>query len=161
MAVPGRFEFGPERDYGQYRRRLDSPGRCQLALKSNIQLTESSLLPLEKFALGGIDTVRGYRENSLVRDNGWSLSLELQYGLNGGGHGWKLVPFLDYGRAWNQSGPLSRAEDRASAGLGVLWSGSKGLAAELWLAQGLLGLDSPGHSLQDQGIHFQVSYHAL
>ncbi len=158
-ALPdGRFLAW--RGHGQFRKRLDVRGRHQLALRGNIQLADADLLPLEKFALGGVDTVRGYRENSLVRDNGWSLSLELQFSLGPAQQGWKLVPFLDYGQAWNHSGPFARSEDLASAGLGILWNKGS-LAAELWLAQGLMGLDAPGDSLQDEGIHFQVRYDVL
>ncbi len=148
------------RGHAQFRQRLDRHGRRQLALRGNIQLSGADLLPLEKFALGGVDTVRGYRENALVRDNGWSLSLELQVGFGGAGEGWKLVPFLDYGRAWNRSGVFAAADELASAGVGIQWK-HRSLDAELWLARDLLGRDAPGNSPQDEGVHFQVRYHVL
>jgi len=40
------------------------------------QLASDPLLPLEQFAIGGRYTVRGYRENTLVRDNGVVGSVE-------------------------------------------------------------------------------------
>ena len=46
-----------------------------------MQLTPDPLLPIEQIAIGGIDTVRGYRENQLVVDNGWMTSAELRIPL--------------------------------------------------------------------------------
>lgn len=41
-----------------------------LISRLDIQLTDSPLLGLEQLAVGGYNSVRGYRENSLVRDQG-------------------------------------------------------------------------------------------
>ena len=41
-----------------------------LIVRQTLQLASEPLLNIEKFALGGINTVRGYRENQFVRDNG-------------------------------------------------------------------------------------------
>ncbi len=47
----------------------------QVILRADAQLTRDPLLPIEKFAVGGANTVRGYRDNQLVRDNGLVLSV--------------------------------------------------------------------------------------
>ncbi len=44
--------------------------RIVLITKIDAQLTPDSLLPLERFSIGGGDTVRGYPQNQLVADNG-------------------------------------------------------------------------------------------
>ena len=68
------------------------------------QISADPLLSIERFAIGGRDTVRGYRENQLVRDSGVVASAELRIPL------WRdslrrplleLVPFMDYGTGWN------------------------------------------------------------
>jgi hemolysin activation/secretion protein len=48
-----------------------------LIARAGAQLTPDSLLPLEQFSIGGIDTVRGYRQNQRVGDNGLVGSLEV------------------------------------------------------------------------------------
>lgn len=50
----------------------------QLIFKSNLQLANQPLLPMEKCALGGMNTVRGYPENTLVRDQCFNASLEFR-----------------------------------------------------------------------------------
>ena len=51
------------------------------------QLANDSLLPFEKITLGGVSTVRGYRQNSFVGDNGVVASLGL-------GIDWQIRDFL-------------------------------------------------------------------
>ena len=43
-----------------------------------LRLTPDPLLSLERFSLGGADTVRGYRQNQVVSDNGLLGGFELQ-----------------------------------------------------------------------------------
>jgi hypothetical protein len=61
----------------QWVRRFDDRGD-QFVFRTDLQLAEDPLLPLEQFAVGGASTVRGYRENQLVRDNGFVTSAELR-----------------------------------------------------------------------------------
>ncbi len=48
----------------------------QVIFRSDLQLSKDALLPLEKFSVGGLRSIRGYRENQFVRDNGAAVSLE-------------------------------------------------------------------------------------
>jgi hemolysin activation/secretion protein len=48
----------------------------QTIARMTLQLANKPLLPLEQIAVGGRYTVRGYPENTLVRDNGFIASLE-------------------------------------------------------------------------------------
>lgn len=48
----------------------------EVLFRSDVQLASEALLSLEKLPVGGANSVRGYRENQLVRDNGWLSSLE-------------------------------------------------------------------------------------
>jgi len=80
-------------------------------LRLNMQLSNDNLLSMNQFALGGVNTIRGYRENILVRDNGFVASLEAhiplaQFGLPGVKEATfdnqiQVVPFIDYGYARN------------------------------------------------------------
>ena len=83
----------------------------QANLRGDLQLTPDPLLPIERIAIGGGDTVRGYRENQLVLDNGWVTSAELRIpigslkvpyistGLDDGAL--QFVPFIDAGSGYN------------------------------------------------------------
>ena len=62
------------------------------------------LLSLEKIAIGGVNSVRGYPEHLLVRENGVAATLELQLPIFGYRRqpnplSLVLVPFVDYGRS--------------------------------------------------------------
>jgi hemolysin activation/secretion protein len=55
-----------------------SPGRdWRIALRGTGQLTNTRLLPVEQFAAGGYQTVRGVTEREYYADNGWQSNLEL------------------------------------------------------------------------------------
>jgi hemolysin activation/secretion protein len=89
----------------QYAYRVLENG-AQIVLRGNVQVTGDALLPLERMAVGGVNTVRGYRENELVRDEGFTSSLEFHYPILGGEseakHSLTILPFMDYGGGWNQ-----------------------------------------------------------
>jgi hemolysin activation/secretion protein len=131
---------------------------AQLLLRGSMQATPDRLLPLERFAIGGVGTVRGYRENSVVRDRGYAVSAEFHYPLLGGGsgHNLTLIPFLDYGTGRNQD---ETSQKLSSVGLGLNWRWQR-LAADLYIAKKLNSLSATddGRNLQDRGIHFQISY---
>ena len=134
---------------------------AQLVVRGTLQHTQDRLLALDGLSLGGVNTVRGYRENTLVRDAGAIVNLEFDYPLERNastGAQVNLIPFVDYGRARNVGGPVSTL---ASAGLAarVQWMR---LHIDLAVAKRLRTSDVPAASspsrLQDAGIHLQVAY---
>ncbi|MCK5830363.1 MAG: ShlB/FhaC/HecB family hemolysin secretion/activation protein [Methylococcales bacterium] len=141
----------------RYLRKIDEWG-TELFFRSDIQLTSESLLPLERFALGGVNTVRGYRQNELVRDEGYALSIEFRVPLwqqsKKDGHDLRVIPFFDYGQVWNH---LDKSKTLYSAGVGLKWNW-KQLGAEFYWAQALNNSDvvNQEYDLQDSGIHFQL-----
>ena len=151
----------------QYARRA-GPWRGELLLREMVQWAFDPLLALEKMPVGGFNTVRGYRENRAVRDNGMASSVEWRVPVRGDRtekgtfDPWNLrvAPFVDYGRSWDHHDQPFRSEplDLASAGIGLLWSPLAGLRADLYWAQPITERDKPGNDLQDKGIHFSVQY---
>ena len=118
-----------------------------------------------KLGVGGRYTVRGYRENLFVRDNGLTASLEYQFPLfvdetGRDKYNLKIATFADWGRSWDEDDalPTSDAENISSVGLGVLWRPIDGLYAELYWGRDLDDKDLPTDTWQDRGFHFQVSY---
>ncbi len=154
----------------QYAFRLNQEG-AQLVFKSNSQFCNHALLPLEKIAVGGFSTVRGYRTNSLVRDNGYTLSTELHYpllayrGLDPDGR-LELAPFMDYGEAWDLKTswePNAQANALWSIGLGMQWRHAN-YAADFsygYALNKLVKSQAAFDALQDNGIYFQVRMDVL
>lgn len=142
----------------QYVNNLAQDGR-QIVVRASAQQTPDRLLPLERFSLGGANTVRGYRENALVRDRAFLLNAEFHYPLSFAvldGQKLKLISFADMAVANNQD---EAAQKLASLGVGVNWQGNK-WSAELFVARKLKSLPNAGSgNLQDHGVHFQMTYH--
>jgi hemolysin activation/secretion protein len=122
------------------------------------QLTDDSLLALEQLAIGGFDTVRGYRENRLVRDNGVILSGEFRIPIlyNSFGKGiLDLAPFVDFGYGRNVAGPV-REEHIGSAGIGLLFHPNRHLNFQFYYGYPFRKFDEEDEDLQDLGIHFDA-----
>jgi hemolysin activation/secretion protein len=107
--------------------RSDDFSWCQLGEKLQWQAAWEPLLPTEQFALGGVDTVRGYPDAAVAGDYGAALSLELRTPSLAGWTGrrwvkdWRFLVFADGG--WtqiHQALPEQRSTFRlASAGAGL------------------------------------------
>ena len=142
----------------QYAYRINERG-AQWVVRGNSQFSNTALLPLERFAVGGMATVRGYRENQLVRDDGYNLTTEFRYPILSVSSDKStqaqlyLVPFIDYGKAWN-IGQL--AQDLFSIGTGFEFDW-KALHAELYYGHALYQpTPKQQGDLQDAGIHFRT-----
>lgn len=139
----------------------------QLVARGTLQLTEDPLLASEQFALGGLGSVRGYRINEVVRDNGWTFSLEyrlpvLDYLLpertpGPDAQSVELVPFFDAGSGFNHHRGPENSETLASVGLGVRWRFPPRLLAEVYWGLPLIDRDESSEDpLQDAGIGFRI-----
>lgn len=96
----------------------------EMAFRTDAQLSADPLLPVEKFPIGGMYSVRGYRENRLVRDNGVASSLECRIPVLYNGKGRRvlqLTPFFDYGASWNTSTPTYGHRQIYSLGVALRW----------------------------------------
>jgi hemolysin activation/secretion protein len=136
----------------------------QLVVRADAQIADDALLPVEQIAIGGRYSVRGYRENTLVRDNAVLASVELRVPVVRN-MPWaeylELAPFYDYGRGWNAKGITPDPKDLSSVGIGLRW----GLTIpwvvpvrpqfEIYWGHPLRKVPTPGGDIQDDGIHFQ------
>jgi hemolysin activation/secretion protein len=145
---------------GQWTRRL-AAANSRLLARLETQMSNSPLLGMEQFALGGHATVRGYRENTLVRDRGWAAALELRFPIavsspQYGGLEWGV--FVDAGRAWNALVSSGGPDQLASAGIGVHWSSANGLSTQLEWAARLRDVPSREKTdVQDEGLQWRIS----
>lgn len=152
---------------GQYASRLPILPGGQFIARTAFQFAFDPLLSIDKFAVGGRSTVRGYRENQLVRDNGISASAELRFPIFVDDNGndtanFQVIPFLDWGQAWDETatGQTNRKLDIASIGLGFAWQPVEGAHVNLFWGEALEDdvKSDGGDDLQDDGLHFSIGY---
>jgi len=133
-----------------------------LVLRGDVQLSNQSLLSIEQFGLGGLDTVRGYRQDALLGDNGFLVSAEVRFplvrlpdqeGLL------QVAPFVDFGTVWNGSDFANPDPSTlASVGVGLRFNLGDRLSARFdW---GIPLVDVPGekNTWQENGLYFSVNY---
>lgn len=142
----------------QYVRRLDERGD-QLILSASGQWADDPLLSPEQFSIGGSSTVRGYRENQIVRDMGFIGTVELRFPVlynKEGAASLQLAPFFDLGKGWNVRQPTPDPGDIASLGIGLLCTPNEKINAQIYWGHAFKDLNPGHHDLQDLGIHFRL-----
>jgi hemolysin activation/secretion protein len=132
--------------------------RNLLVARIDAQLTPDSLLSLERFSMGGVDTVRGYRQNQLVSDNGILGSVEVRVPLTSDPRVLQLAPFFEIGTAWNNREIDPDPATIASLGLGLRWLITRDLSLRLDYGIPLISVGDRGNSLQENGLYFSVRY---
>jgi hemolysin activation/secretion protein len=142
----------------QWARRFGSMG-IQVLSRGDLQVANTHLFPLEQTAVGGRFTVRGYRENTLVRDNAFTFSLESRVPVYRSAANEDIIllaPFIDVGRAWNSVAATPVPDTLASIGLGAIWNVMQGSRVEVYWGQPLNHVPTSGGNMQDAGVHFQA-----
>jgi hemolysin activation/secretion protein len=146
---------------GQWAQRFVELGGLELIARGDLQVASDPLLSLEQFSLAGYASVRGYRENEVIRDNGFATSLEFRFPLLRRPDGRTILqfgPFVDVGHAWNDSGrPAVDSKTLASVGLGLRATPWTWLRGELYWGQPLTSKRNGRSGAQDSGFHFSLS----
>ena len=154
-------DFSVFRLQSQYVHRLDEAWQINFGL--SVQETGDTLPAFERIALGGHDSVRGYRENQLLKDSGVlfnaGMTLALMQPDSPRALGVKGHVFYDYGRGENSAVALNvdTKGDISSVGVGITATYA-GLRFSLQKAHRLGDKTTMGDSFQDNGIHVGVSY---
>ena len=136
-----------------------------LILRGDVQLATQTLLGLEQIGMGGQDTVRGYRQNIFLTDNGALASAEFRFPIWRFQNGLlQLAPFIDVGAAFNSSGSPRPEPDPnilASIGLGLRFRLGNNLTARLDWGIPIINVDlafDEKETLQENGIYFGINY---
>ena len=153
-------EFAAWLGQAQWRWRHAESG-IEVGFRGSVQLALDPLLPFERYSVGGYYSVRGYRENLMVRDNGYALGLEFSLPLKvdpSGRSVFRAGPFADFGRSWSHDrGGEGGDANLASVGVNVMWSPVEWLRADFSYGAQLLSVAPVGNvGLQDHGISFRV-----
>ncbi len=113
---------------------------------------------MERFSIGGVDTVRGYRQNQLVADNGILGSVEVRVPLTSDPKVLQLVPFFEIGTVWNNREIDPDPATISSLGLGLRWLIIPNFSLHLDYGIPLISVGDRGNSLQENGLYFSIRY---
>ncbi|MBD2068498.1 ShlB/FhaC/HecB family hemolysin secretion/activation protein [Leptolyngbya sp. FACHB-671] len=147
------------RGQGQYVRLL-APDTL-LLVRADIQLADEGVVPLEQFGIGGQQTVRGYRQDFLLTDNGALLSAEVRLPI------WRVrdidgllqvVPFFDIGTGWNSGSEDPDPNTLIGLGAGLQWRQGDRFTARIDFGLPLVSVDSRDVTWQESGIYFSIVY---
>jgi len=147
------------RGQAQWVRRLKKD--TLLLASTDVQLANRALLPLEQFGIGGLNSVRGYRQDIRLGDNGISASAELRFpiiGRSDRGLGvLQITPFVDVGTVWNSSATENfDPQMLMSLGTGLRWELNESLSASFYWGIPLVDVESRERTWQEKGLHFSV-----
>ena len=155
-------QFVSWRGQVQWLRQLQSSSNINLLLRSDIQLSTDDLVPLERFSLGGVESVRGYRQDALLSDSGIFASAEVRipfYRWDNNQSNISAIPFLDFGTSWSNSEDLNRDEDTvASLGVGLQLNLDDSLRARIDYGIPLVDVEDSDNTLQENGLYLSLEY---
>ncbi|MEZ2249184.1 ShlB/FhaC/HecB family hemolysin secretion/activation protein [Microcoleus sp.] len=137
-----------------------------LIVRSDIQLADRPLLSLEQIGIGGVQSVRGYRQDLLLTDSGAIASAEVRIPI------WRVpkvkgllqvAPFIDLGVGWNHSGEKANpdSDKLLGAGVGLLWQMGDRFNARLDYGFPLINVGGGDRTFQEKGIYFRINYFAF
>jgi hemolysin activation/secretion protein len=135
----------------------------RLLVRSDVQIADRAIVPLEQFTLGGIFSARGYRQDALFSDNGIFVSTDLQlpvYSTNSGENVLQVIPFVDFGTTWNNGNESNRnsINTLASVGLGLQWRMGERFSARVDYGIPLIEIESRDRTWQERGLYFTMQY---
>lgn len=169
--IPGLIS--PDKDFrsinGQVSyARLLTPNNLELRLRFAGQYSDGILYSGERFAAGGRQTVRGYRETLVLADTGAIGSIELAQPFSlsgrGGGRGnfdpgsFSVSAFVDGAILGNREIADPVTDKLLSVGGSLSWTPSPAIRASITYAEALKDAVIPGRrDMQDKGFHFAIT----
>ena len=153
-------EFFAWRGQGQWVRRLGENNL--LVVRGSAQLADQTLLSAEQFGVGGLGSVRAYRQDQLLTDNGMFASAEVRFPVVRMPD-WQgtlqLVPFVDAGTGWDSGGGANPNPNfLAAAGVGLQWDQRDDLMARLDFGLPLVSVAADENTWQESGFYFSLTY---
>ena len=133
-----------------------------LLLRGDLQFGDRALLPSEQVGFGGQDTLRGYRQDVLLGDNGLNLSAELRVPILRVPE-WEgllqFVPFIDAAAVWTSSGTTNSSSNTLlGTGLGLRWRVGNSLDVRLDYGFPLISVPNTRNTAQENGLYFNLNF---
>ncbi len=118
------------------------------------QYTNFKELPsTEQFSLGGMSSIRGFKESALSGDKGWAATFEWGFPLSEDQNTWRSFLFLDHGVCYNNYRVETKKDYLTSTGIGFEYN--KGG----WYGKAVLGIplnDSGNIGNTSPRVHFYL-----
>ncbi|ARV59409.1 hemolysin activation/secretion protein [Nostocales cyanobacterium HT-58-2] len=135
-----------------------------ILLRGDVQFADRPLVPFEQFGLGGLESVRGYRQDALLTDNGLFASAEVRIPIvrfSERNSLLQVTPFFDVGTGWNRSGRPSPSSDLdkntlVSVGLGLRLQLADRLTARLDWGIPIISIPGDKDTWQENGLYFSI-----
>ena len=135
-----------------------------LLLRGDMQFADRPLVPFEQFGLGGQESIRGYRQDALLKDNGIFASAEVRIPVirfSGKKSLLQVAPFVDFGTAWNRGGRENTSSSSdpntlVSVGLGLRLQLEDYLSARFDWGIPLVSVSGDKDTLQENGLYFSI-----
>lgn len=132
-----------------------------LLIRSQLQLASNPLISTEQFSLGGVNTVRGYRQDALLTDSGFLAAAELRLPIvefEKINATLQFAPFIDFGTGWNNDDDETEFKTLIGTGFGLLLQTPERFSARVDWGIPLINNDDQGGSLQEDGVYLQLEY---
>lgn len=131
-------------------------------VRGDVQVSTRPLVPIEQYGLGGRETLRGYREDVLLTDNGTNLSAEVRVPILRIPK-WKsllqVAPFVDVGTVFNSGDSTPPTHHTlAGTGLGLQLQVGNNVTARLDYGIPLVPVKSTLRTLQEKGLYFSILF---
>jgi hemolysin activation/secretion protein len=148
----------------QYARRFGDEG-YELLARIEGQYSPDTLFTVERYAFGGSGSVRGYRRNEAIADNGAVASVEFRVPLSSlgapelfGSSDWNVGVFAEAGHGWNSELDDPQVDTLASVGLALNFAVGDRMQGSVYYGHQLEEPPSrPERTLQDSGFGFRFS----
>ena len=136
-----------------------------LLLRGDMQLSDRPLVAIEQIGLGGLETVRGYRQDALLTDNAFFASAEIRVPIartQRNNSLLQLTPFVDFGTAWNRFGRTDSvnrdlgSNTLVSLGLGLRFQLQDRLTVRFDWGIPLISISGEKNSWQENGLYFSI-----
>ena len=130
-----------------------------LIVRSDVQLAGDGLVSLEQIGIGGLNSVRGYRQDLLLTDNGVFVSAEVRVPIvrfDDDESLLQVVPFVDFGAGWNDAGNNPEDNSIFGIGIGLQLDVKDWLSARLDYGFPLSDENDRDRTIQEQGVYFSL-----
>ncbi len=152
-----------------FARRLNAQ-LLELRLRFAGQIASGILYAPERFSAGGIETVRGFRENLVLADEVAVGSIELAQPFTIGSARtsgfspgrFTISAYVDGAMTHNKAGVRTAPKSFGSAGVGLQWAPANWLSARINYAKAFNRVRLPvNRDVQDKGVSFRLTLYPL
>lgn len=131
-------------------------------IRGNGQISSDALFSSEQISIGGTNSVRGYRQDEVLTDNGFVISTEVRIPIlevpqaNGI---LQIIPFFDYGIGWNNANnPDPDPQSLAGIGVGLQWRQGEVFNVRIDYGIPLIEVKGEKNTWQENGIYLRLEW---